>query len=79
MNPIVQALIAQLRKRELDIEYRGEEDRIYLVGKTQEVDEPTRAAITAAKKRLIKDILKPAYEQSAGQPVRLPQVDTGDD
>lgn len=79
MNPIIQALIVQLRKRNLDIEYRGEPEKLYLVGETKNVDEPTRKAIAAAKKRLLKDILEPAYEKSAGQPVRLQQVDTGDD
>lgn len=79
MNPIIQALIVQLRKRNLDIEYRGEEDRLYIVGEMKNADDLTRKALTSAKKRLLKEILEPAFEKSGGQPVRLPQVDTGDD
>ncbi len=78
MNPIVQALIVQLRKRDLDVEYRGEADKLYLVGKNENADGPTMAGIKIAKKRLL-EILEPAYEKSGGVPVRLPQVDTGND
>jgi hypothetical protein len=78
LNQIIAALISQLRKRQLDIEYRGEPDRIYLTGRTENADEPTKAAIKAAKRKLLKDILEPAYAESNGVPVRLPPV-AGDD
>lgn len=75
MSPILSALISQLRKRELDIEYRGEEDRIYLIGKTANIDEPTKKGVAAAKRKLLREVLEPAFEKSGGEPVRLPSVD----
>lgn len=75
LNPIIHALIVQLRKRNLDIEYRGEPGRIYLVGDTKQVDEPTKKAVAAAKAKVLREILIPAYEQAGGKPVRLPAVE----
>lgn len=71
MNPILAAFISQLRQRDLDIEYRGEEDRIYLIGNAANIDEPTKRGVQAAKRKLLKEILVPAFEKSDGQPVRL--------
>ncbi len=78
MNPILQAFISQLRARNLDVEYRGEKDRIYLVGDTKNADDSTKKTLKAAKGKLLRELLEPAFEKSDGQPVRLPPVDSGD-
>jgi hypothetical protein len=72
VNPLLMMLIKELRIRGLDVEYRGEDDRLRLVGHLNMVDEDVMNAMRTAKKRLL-DILKPLWEEGDGKPVRLPQ------
>lgn len=76
MNHVLEALVSELRKRELDVEYRGEGDNVYLVGKTELADELVLNALKAGKPRMLKEILKPAFEAGHGQPVRLHSTPT---
>jgi hypothetical protein len=70
VNPLMEAFIRELRDRNIDLEYRGGE-QLYAVGETAYLDDAMKEAIRGIKPRVLA-ILKPIWEQSGGQPVRLP-------
>ncbi len=71
--PLIRMLIGEWRRRNMDIEYRGDGDTLHLIAADRQlVDEKVMASLKAAKKRLLQ-ILKPLHAESGGKPVRLPQ------
>ncbi|QEL19908.1 hypothetical protein [Limnoglobus roseus] len=70
LPPLMRMLVGELRRLNLDVEYRGDGDRLHLVGGTGNADAEVLAAVMAGRNRIVA-ILKPLWDRSRGTPVRL--------
>lgn len=73
IHPLVRQIIAELRRRGLDVEYRGHANQLHLTGNMDNADQAVIDTLknNACKRRLL-EVLKPLFADGDGSPVRLP-------